>query len=371
MTTYTKIRSDTQFLQDIQYGSRNTDKQRPSAYVRDVAYGNAYQYPVTARAIMSSRPSMKVDVGNALVKRFQNQLGEHSSFGATLTAELNSTVETVAGIVLRAVKAARQIRKLDFGGAASTLGLPYRERTITKTRFRKRRKPSREGSDFRERAYVSRHRVFSLPNGREVSKTLANGWLLYSYGLAPLMGDIHNALETIVRPLEYKEKVVASASTTKVQSEMTASGSGNKYYFYSFKLSCTLKGRCGAIVSVVNPNFRILSQMGLTNPVQWVNEAIPFSFVADWFSNLSDVIAGFSAYEGLKLENPWTSYKSLFDRVIVDISPYGSYTKPISGVSLERFLTIPTTTFKVKYERFQPQRALNAISLLVGFLPRR
>lgn len=369
----TKIRSYTMFLVDQAYGVNNRLPFRPSAYYRNISYGTTHHDArnLSADSITSYRPSMMVDLDNALVKRFQNKLGDHSSFGATLTAELNSTVGTVAGIVLRAVKAARQIRKLDFAGAASTLGIPYRERTITKTRFRKRLKPLQKGESVTGGAVISRRRVFTLPTGREVTKTLANGWLLYSYGIKPLVGDIYNAIETITRPLEYKELVTASATISKPESEMTTEIYRGDLYYYSRQLECTLKGKTGAFVTVGNPNFRILSQMGLTNPAQWVIEAIPFSFVVDWFSNLSEVIGSFSAYEGLVIEDPWTSYKHIFNLKFVVINPYENYVSNPSGMTLTRNLRLPEVKLVFKYERFEPQRALNAISLLLGILPKK
>lgn len=369
----TKIRSNTMFLVDKAYGNNNRPPYRPSSYYRKISYGTTHHSAknLSAESVTSARPSMQVELDNALVKQFQNKLGDHSSFGATLTAELNSTVGTVAGIVLRAVKAARQIRKLDFAGAASTLGLPYRERTITKTRFRKRRKPLQKGEGLTGGAVVSRRRVFTLPTGREVTKTLANGWLLYSYGVKPLMGDIYNAVETITRPLEYKEKVTASASVSRPESEMTTEIYRGELYYYHRQLECTLKGKTGALITVGNPNHRILSQMGLTNPVQWVIEAIPFSFVVDWFSNLSEVIGSFSAYEGLIIEDPWTSYLHSFNLKFVVINPYDNYVSNPSGVTLIRNLKLPEVRLVFKYERFEPQRALNAISLLIGILPTR
>jgi hypothetical protein len=194
---------------------------------------------------------------------------------------------------------------------------------------------------------------------------------MYSYGLKPIIQDIYTAVDTLQRPFEYKQKIRVTASDTgKFQYDDL-----DPSHFFSTEIRVAkVQGSCGATVSVINPNYRLASQLGLTNPLQWLNEAIPFSFVVDWFSNLSDVINKFSDFDGLQLEDSWQCMLYQFERGRVDFNPFkhpypqDSYHK---CYVFERSVSLPSPVLTFAYERFQPQRALNAVSLLVGFLPRR
>lgn len=293
-------------------------------------------------------------VSNKLYESFVGKLGETSSFGATLTAELRQTTSMVTGVVLRLVSAARNVKKLNFRGAASDLGLPYSERTIVRSWRRK----DRYG---RWRTIVQRRRVFTLPTGREVQKTLANGWLMYSYGVKPLAEDIYNGMDVLQRPLpDHLIKATAQGNSRSTITEIDGLRYGQVF-------TASARMTAGAWVSVTNPNLWLANQMGLVNPVQWANEAIPFSFIVDWFSNLSSVIGSLTDFVGLAFRSSWVSklYKleeSLTYRGDATLKKRHIY---------QRGGGLPTPpTFTIAYERFQPQRALNAIALLIGLLPR-
>lgn len=108
--------------------------------------------------------------------------------------------------------------------------------------------------------------------------------------------------------------------------------------------------------------------MGLINPVQWMNEAIPFSFVVDWFSNLSQIISQMTDFVGLDVLDPCTVCVAVGTEERV---PLQTTTWPYKKeqTQFERTLSIPTAKLVFAYERFEWRRGLNAISLLVGFLP--
>jgi hypothetical protein len=202
-----------------------------------------------------------------------------------------------------------------------------------------------------------------------VSKTLANGWLFYSYGVAPLMGDLYNGLEVLER--EPPGKTFRS-SRNGIMSPWTLTTPLRANSGRFQKIDLQVRVTMGATVEVKNPQRRLLQQWGLTNPVQWINEAIPFSFVADWFSNLSQVISSIDDFEGLKVTNSWTSTRY---RLVSEQREWGSYGNPNGNWVKTRNvyvrtvgLTLPQLRFE--YERVQWRRGLNAISLLVGFLPK-
>jgi hypothetical protein len=300
---------------------------------------------------------------NKAIERFDNQLGDQSSFGATLTAERKETFAMLTSTVLRLARAARAIRKLNFGDAAKELGLPYSERTVKERVY-----VTRNG---KRRPKTVRKQAFQYGTGREWEKTLANGWLMYSYGVKPLVQDLDNGLDVLRRPILYKEKIKGSAKFSDKFSE-SFGGPGTGYYY-------TLSGRkievvvnVSAHVSVANPDLYLMHQLGLTNPLQWLNEAIPFSFVADWFSNLSQVIGNVSRWAGLSVTDQSIGMRHNMEETFFTVGYEDVVTKWTKGRFIyQRSNSIPFPSFVVAYERPSVQRALNAISLLVGFLPRK
>jgi hypothetical protein len=291
---------------------------------------------------------------NEARNRLVGQLGDVSSFGATATAEARQTSEMITSLLIRAAKAAGQVRKLDLFGAARTLGFPYTEKVVTKRR--RKRLPGYKG----RKTVIVRRLMIVLPDGRMVAKSLAGGWLWYSYGVKPLMEDIYNGMEVLTRPIPMWQQVVGTGQARDSQKKYFDEGFP-WWSIHSFSQEAST--RCKCIVTVNNPNVHLANQLGLLNPVQWINEAIPFSFVVDWFSNLSQVISQLTDFAGLTVDKPITTRRFTGTEGI----------QHASGSSFKKFFVfkrkteIPTAKLQFAYERFSWQRGLNAISLLIGF----
>lgn len=367
-TFYNETLISTKFVHHSRWGYRNKPPFAPSAYRRTFSSSSEGYDARNVNAqieCLASNEMMEVNVLNRLHAKFVDKLGESSSFGATFTAESRETFSMVTSTVLRCLRAARCVKRMDFAGCARELGLPYRERTRVTTRgvgsktVRGRKRPAR---------YIqSRQRVFMLPTGREVLKTMANGWLLWSYGVKPLASDIYNGLDILQRPIDIWQpvRVFASDSGTKTEN---FGGPGTGYYATVTNWSGSVQGACGALVTITNPNAYLLNKMGLANPLQWVLEAIPFSFVVDWFSNLSQVVGQWNEFLGYDVVKTWRSLKYKCKRSFTTASPYGGDYN-FDGFVIQRWVALPKPKLVFQYERFGLQRAANAISLLVGFLP--
>lgn len=302
---------------------------------------------------------LATEASNKAYERLVGKLGDSSSFGATLTAERRETWGMVVGTIERLVRAARHVRKLELGSAARELGVPYSERVVKATvgKGRRRRKIKRV--------------LHRLPNGREVQKSLASGWLMYSYGVKPLAEDIYNGMDVLQRPLEWDTIRGSGRAEWSGTYRQNSSLGPNYWQFqtYSYKVSC----RMSCQVTVKNPNLWLANRLGLINPVQWVNEAIPLSFVADWFSNLSTVIGSMTDFVGLDVKAPCTTYLYTANVqqgwVGSDAGPVLTTLTDITHRTFKRELSLVMPKLSFGYERFSWQRGLNAISLLVGFLP--
>lgn len=297
---------------------------------------------------------------NLAYKRLVDQLGDSASLGATLTAERRETFSMLTTLLIKGVTAARQIRKFRFAEAARTLGIPYRERTVKK-RYRVRQ------PNGRKRTITVKRQEFSLPNGRTVAKTAASGWLLFSYGIKPLMSDCHAAAESLVSPFPWMRIRGRGRAQTSKTHRYDQGTSYSSWHTFGLEYKVTQ----GVDIRISNPNTYLANRLGLVNPAQWALEAIPLSFVVDWASNLSDVVMSMTDFVGLELSRACVNTVEI--RHQVQEGPFypgrqgSDWTQKWNRRSRE--LRLPTLVFA--YERFQWQRAANAISLLVGFLPTR
>lgn len=319
-------------------------------------------------------PTVPVQVTNKAYARLVSKLGDSSSFGATLTAEREKTYGMLLLMATKGLTAARQINRFDFIGAARTLGLPpINERTVKVLIGRSRLAGTRK----RGRRVYRRKRVFDLPTGRTVAKSAANGWLLWSYGIKPLASDVYNGVDILQRPVPSSTvsgsaKGEAKPYRTLVRASWLPPGA-REYVMYADVTTRTfsMRTRYQAEVSVSNPNLWLANQMGLVNPALWVLEGIPFSFVYDWFSNLSQVMSAMTDFVGLAIRNSFASTTWEVTEKFTTTREAATRAYSTARKNFTRSLGNPSPPKLLhKYERFEAQRGLNALSLLIGFLPR-
>lgn len=299
--------------------------------------------------------SFQEKLGNEAYKRLVDKLGDASSLGATLTAERRETWGMVVNIVSRALSAARNIRKLNFGAAARDLGLPYHERVVVKRRRVKQ-------PNGKVRTFKIPRKQFRWHQGRWYAKELGSGWLMYSYGIGPLMSDIYNCIDLLQREFPDNRFRGASKGETVVYDRWNRPGI---FTSYMSKMAVS----CSADVRVSNPNLWLANRLGLVNPAQWVLEAIPMSFVVDWFSNLSDVVMSMTDFVGLEVRKACTNSQRTVTQTTINYWSPDDFTDFVaSGTVSQRSLSLPVPKLRFAYERFQWQRGANAISLLLQFL---
>lgn len=350
-TTY--FRRQVGYKQKYPYNIPTTYTSQESVLISGMAQADAWSWdPSTGDAGVAAT--------NKARAKFVGELGDASQWGSTLTSERRATFSTLVDIVTRAANAARHIRRMEFLSAANVLGLPYNQRQIKRS-IQKDEYVSRKNglgkTRVRRRHYITQT-VFSFGTGREYVKNIANGWLMYSYGVKPLMDDIYNCADIVQRPLERRR---VRAGATAKRSNVYKDQKSYRGYDQDVRVGCS------AYVSVANPNLWLANQVGLINPLQMINEGIPFSFVVDWFSNLSQFIQQMTDFVGLNVEEPsQTVIGSGFESLV---SPYDFHTPYKKRVEvIRRSLSLPTVKLRFAYERFELRRGLNAISLLIGFL---
>lgn len=108
----------------------------------------------------------------------------------------------------------------------------------------------------------------------DITKKLSNDFLMFQFGLRPLMSDIFGTLEILAS----KSYDVESYYTVRSQGKHTTTyKSGTKVI--------TVKTKCRFVVdyNVDNKVLATLHSIGLVNPLEIAWEVLPWSFVVDWF----------------------------------------------------------------------------------------
>lgn len=137
------------------------------------------------------------------------------------------------------------------------------------------------------------------------SRTAADKWLEYQFGWLPLLGEIHNGTEML------REGFLSSASSPIARVVGTHSESYDWHNPSSsneaLQLSGTITARCGLYYGASDALLRALDDTGLLNPFAIAWEAVPFSFVVDWFVPVGNTLSAITATAGLRFVAGWES----------------------------------------------------------------
>jgi len=143
-------------------------------------------------------------------------------------------------------------------------------------------------------------------------KQAADAWLEYHFGWEPLVQDIGSSIDVL------QGSGKASTMSTSVSSSHSVRGQHNRSLnsHTSFPTSdttgsdrhdwtCSVKMR--GEVKISNPNVAIANQMGFVNPLSVAWEAVPFSFVVDWFANVGQCLSAMTDFAGFSVTRSWTT----------------------------------------------------------------
>lgn len=192
-----------------------------------------------------------------------------------------------------------------------------------------------------------RDRRFSrkLQRQHDSGMRLDNLWLEYNFGWAPLLEDIKKACQVLAQEIPTKN-IRASSSAPLFFENKTVSPDAVQVE------SCLARRKLVLTSSVraTNPNLLLAKQLGITNPLQVAWDAIPFSFVIDWFLPVNKFVASFDLGLGIslntmvasKLYDNWGSYTATFkfdpSRNAFEQSKVTRFERSVGGsLSLPRF----------------------------------
>lgn len=200
-----------------------------------------------------------------------SKTGERASL-LTALAERKSTYSMVLNRLAQLYKGAKALRRGRFREFLATFGI--------------KPKPKHRSNRW------SRPRDFS------------SLWLEYWFGWAPTIGDIDNAIKVWQSPLSSKMGLREGSGDRHFSKDGKGSTSG-----YTITTRCSgffvLQLRCK--VTIVNPDLFVASSLGLLNPVRTVWETTPFSWFADWFTNVGQILGYFTDTLGIKISDVWST----------------------------------------------------------------
>lgn len=227
------------------------------------------------------------------------------------------------------------------------------------------------------------HRVQSVLSPREWRSRIrdASGlWLEYSYGWKPLVKDIFEASQVLSLPVKDIYIHARSSSPFETVYTQTKESWWDSKTVETNSVKLKVFARVGGVVSVTNPNLQIAKNAGLTNPLAWAWELVPWSFVVDWFVNVGKIIESLDDTLGLTVSDGYYTVgfkgSSRIDYRLVKYIPPGmggyahewdgSYAwKSRSVIWVDRSRGVPPVRL-VRSVRILTNldRALNAASLL-------
>lgn len=186
-------------------------------------------------------------------------------------------------------------------------------------------------------------------------------WLEYWFGWSPLVNDMQVSLAIISgsKPLSH-DKVMGRAKTTDAY-RLVTQPYGRDYVIESG--TCVVRVRVQARVTVSSQPRLLASQLGINNPPLTAWNLVPFSFLVDWFVNVSQFLDSWNWLDGLKLTDAFHT---------VSFEGSDKYTYGTDVIVDEKFFRVqraigmpamPLPTLRIP-KRLSPTRALTSVSLL-------
>lgn len=146
---------------------------------------------------------------------------------------------------------------------------------------------------------IRAYKALNLPRGKLTkteAKAPADLWLEFTFGWVPLIDDIGAAIDVLQGFPKYERvKGASSAVFTTV-----APWDGGSKATTTTKLTTV----CSGGVRITNPNLLLANQLGLVNPTAVAWDAVPFSFVVDWFLPVGKFLNSYTADLGFGIEEP-------------------------------------------------------------------
>lgn len=194
-------------------------------------------------------------------------------------------------------------------------------------------------------------------------------WLEYWFGWAPTIADVGLAID--VWQSDFRDTRIRVGSGDRSLSLKTDASSRGTRTIATYEGKYFLQLR--AKVEVTNPDLWVANNLGFLNPVKTAWETTPFSWFADWFTNVGQVLGSFTDQIGCKISDVWlTRFASGEVTHTVFNSRSGKLVdRQVAFIRREKLKSVPRPSLIIKIPGISWTRGLTLSSLLVQlFSPR-
>lgn len=343
--------SRTRILRDFNGNPYNVKQWnvQPKPYTSPLPYSEWYAYTMT-NTYGDYKPGNTWLMPFTYLSSYDKATAENKA-ASKLAAEISDKANILLNVVerkqsmamiekraLQLVKFGRHLRKFEFRKAAQTLGIKQ-------------------------------------PKGASRSKQFADNWLEFHFGWSPLIGDIHTAGEILQKPLgAVKARGRGRVNVHDVSGNYPVHPPAQNSY-YEF-VDAIYRVQTGCTVKSVNSDLWLMNQMGFVNPAVIAWEAIPFSFVVDWFTGFGAYLEGLTGTVGLEIADSYTTRKLASTHGVSHQSQslltgfWEVYSAQGGSRFVERSLGHLSPQVRLGVSRVSPTRGITAISLLLQVLKR-
>lgn len=327
-------------LEDTVYGNRSVplNYAMPMPYLRAIHKSSGKK----GRQLLSYLGNQPIADAQALYPSLYDkafgQMYKKANLALTLW-EANKSLAMIRSRALLLFRAARALRRYRFFEFANLLGI---------------------------RGYhpPSRSRVKRITeSGGDVSGI----WLEYTFGWKPLIQDIYAAINVLQQDFGFD----AFRVSRRVSNNLVKSQANGVPWDNSYSVATHSFAYLGGRVRVSNPNLFLANQLGLTNPAAVAYDAIPFSFVLDWFIPVQKFLASFQNEFGLELDRLYFGYgykahgfytfRKFPDGSVDEAGPGSSFWMNRTTPS---YLPIPSILSRLRVPDATPWLAITSVSLL-------
>lgn len=227
---------------------------------------------------------------------------------------------------------------------------------------------------FFEFANILGIRGYHPPTRSRVKRITESGgdvsdlWLEAVFGWRPLIQDIYQATQVLQQDFGFSRFIVR---TRRAGNMVKLPDPTYPYYDNSYSVGYTSFAYLGGKVRVTNPNLFLANQLGLTNPAAVFYDAIPFSFVLDWFIPVQKFLTSFQNELGLELSGLYFGYgyKANGQYTFRDFQGKpeefgGCSTKIWLNRTTPSTLPIPSVLSRLRVPDASPWLAMTSLSLL-------
>lgn len=262
--------------------------------------------------------------------QFYNTALKRASLGISLY-ESRASFDMVAKRTGQLVQALRFLKRGQLGRVVTTLGIERHPRTPT-----------------------------AKVRARSLLQNPSSAWLEFTFGWAPLVQDVANVVQVLQQdfvgvPIKAKVRGVYYASQPWDGGSWYAAQTSGVFYI-------------GGEVLVTNPNVLLAKSLGLTNPASIAWDAVPFSFVVDWFIPVGKFLSSLDNDFGIEIRNPyrgWTLKTSMTSGHAAHNEGAICKASLVAGERVIGAMPRPGLLDRARVPKLDPWLAVTSVSLLV------